>query len=346
MSKTIKKCFYEKLTFIKMVEAHYRAAAGKYKKEEVLKFEMDLETNISTLIYKIKNHKYHMGRYREFYVYEPKKRLIKSLPYIDRVVHQWYVEEFIKPYFIPRFIKDTYACIDNRGAHKAVDVMQNYMRLMKREYGEYYILKCDIRKYFYSINKDILFAILKKKISDKDLLQFTRVLIYDKEDEKIGIPIGNYTSQYFANIYLSELDYFVKHKLRIKYYVRYMDDFILLLKTKEEAKKCKNIIEKFLKEHLELELNEKSKYYKNKMGANFCGYRIFETHRLLRNKSKKKIKKLIKKWNKFYHEDVLNYESVKLRWNSWRGHSKHANTYNLRCKYLDKIDFKDYLSVD
>ncbi len=346
MSKTIKKSFYDKLTFIKFIEAHKRAADGKYQKREVLKFEMDLETNITTLIYKIKNKTYHMGKYREFYVYEPKKRLIKSLPYIDRVVHQWYVEEFIKPFFIPRFIKDTYACIDDRGAHKAVERMQHYLRLMKRKYDSYYVLKCDIRKYFYSINKDILFNILKKKISDKELLLFTRLLIYDNDDSDTGIPIGNYTSQYFANIYLNELDHFVKDKLKIKYYIRYMDDFVLLLKTKEEAKEYMNIIIKFLEEKLKLKLNNKSKYYKSNMGVDFCGYRIYETHRLLRKRSKNKIKKLIKKWNKFYDIDTLNYKSVLLRWNSWRGHAMHANTYNLRKKYLNKVKFKNYLEIE
>lgn len=128
---------------------------------------------------------------------------------------------------------------------------------------------------------------MKKYISDTKLLAFTKILIFDGTGN-VGIPIGNYTSQYFANIYLNKLDRYVKDTLRIKYYVRYMDDFVMLVKTKEEAKELKQKINLFVNEELELELNNKSKYYPNSMGADFCGYRIFETHRLLRNSSKKR----------------------------------------------------------
>lgn len=120
------------------------------------------------------------------------------------------------------------------------------------------------------------------------------MLVYDNANLK-GIPIGNYTSQYFANIYLNELDHYVKEVLRIKYYIRYMDDFIILVSTKEEAKNYKKLITKFLKEKLALDLNSKSKYYPNELGVDFCGYCIYETHKLIRKRSKNKIKKLIKK---------------------------------------------------
>ena len=344
MSKTIKTSFNSQLTFIKFIEAHNRAKEGKGKNPEIIRFEINLESNILNLIYKIKTKQYRIGKYHEFYVFEPKMRLIKSLPYQDRVVHQWYVEEFIKPFFVPRFITHTYACLENKGAHKAVIVLQKWLRCMKKKYQNYYILKCDIRKYFYSINKEILFQILSKRMKDTDLIFLTKLMVFDEKDLK-GIPIGNYTSQYFANIYLNELDHFVKEELHIPFYMRYMDDFILLVKTKEEAKEYKERIARFLKEHLDLELNEKSRYYPSKMGVDFCGYRIFETHILLRRRSKNKIKGLIKSWNQFYNEDVLNFEKVLQRWNSWRGHAKHANSYNLRKKYLNKIEFKERLEM-
>ena len=287
MCRTIKNCFDDKLTYIKLYEAHRRASFNKRNKKELLMFEVDLESNLTNLYNSIKKGTYKLGKYREFLIYEPKLRSIKSLPYIDRVVHQWYIEEFIKPYIIPRLVKDTYACIDGRGTHQAAVNMQRYMRIMKRNHGSYYILKCDIKKFFYNINKEILFNIMKKYISDTKLLAFTKILIFDGTGN-VGIPIGNYTSQYFANIYLNKLDRYVKDTLRIKYYVRYMDDFVMLVKTKEEAKELKQKINLFVNEELELELNNKSKYYPNSMGADFCGYRIFETHRLLRNSSKKR----------------------------------------------------------
>lgn len=221
MSKTIKNCFNKKLTFDALIKAEERARKGKNSKREVLIFNMDLETNIYNILNKLKKELYKTGKYRTFTVYEPKERVIKSLPYVDRIVQQWYIYEFIKPYIIPRFINDTCACIENRGTHYAVNKIQKYMRIMKRLNNSYYILKCDIRKYFYSIDKNILIKILSKKISDKKVLNFAKVILNDGVD--IGIPIGNYTSQYFANIYLNELDHFVKEELRVKNYIRYMD---------------------------------------------------------------------------------------------------------------------------
>lgn len=342
MPKTIKNIFLKKLDYIYFYEAHLRAVKNKRHKDEVILFEIDLETNLSNLVESIKNDTYRIGKYREFVIYEPKKRIIRSLPYKDRVVHQWYVEEFIKPYFLPRFISDTCACIENRGTHYAANKIQKYMRIMKRNNGNYYILKCDIKKYFYSIDKNILMNIMKKKISDEFLLNFTKKLIFDGTGD-IGIPIGNYTSQYFANIYLNELDHYVKETLKIKYYVRYMDDFILLLKTKEEAKEILDKIKIFLENNLNLELNEKTKYYPNKLGCNFCGFVIYETHMMLRKRSKKHIKKKIKIWNKNYENGTLNLFHTRLEWNSWCNHASHASSYNLRCKMYDQIQFKKYL---
>ena len=210
--------------------AHKRARKHKTYKDEIINFEINLENNLVNLCNNICNKKYHLGKYYTFKIYDPKERLIKALPYVDRIVHQWYVEEFIKPFILPRFINTTYACLENRGTHKAVDKVQKYLRIYQHNNPNFWILKCDIKKFFYNINPNILFNILKKYISDKELLNFTKLLIFDDDaiNGEVGIPIGNYTSQFFANIYLNELDQYVKRKLKIKYYIRYMDDFILL----------------------------------------------------------------------------------------------------------------------
>ena len=150
---------------------------------------------------------------------------------------------------------------------------------------------------------------------------------------------GNLTSQYFANIYLNELDYFIKHTIKNKTYVRYMDDFILILKTKDEAKQLKNTIFNFLKQELHLELNPKSRYYPSAMGVNFCGYRIFPTYRLLRNDSKKKIKKKIKKWNLLYKNGKLDFAKSFQSLKSWEGHISHCNSYRLKQKILNSCNF-------
>lgn len=344
MSKTLKHVFDQKLTFIKLYEAHLRASKGKRNRREVLEFEIDLETNLINLLNQIKSRGYRMGKYRTFVIYEPKPRLIQSLPYKDRIVHQWYVEEFIIPYFVPKFIQDTYACIQGRGTHKAVEKVQKYMRIMKRRHGHYYILKCDIQKYFYSISKDVLFSIFHRYVSDQHLLEFTKLLIYDDESP-VGIPIGNYTSQYFANIYLNELDHFVKEELRIEFYVRYMDDFILLVPTKEKARYLKKRIEEYVETKLCLHLNSKSRYYSNESGVDFCGYRIYETHRLLRKRSKQKIRNLVKKANGDFEKGVLNYQKVRACYNSWKAHASHANTFHLIRKYHAQFLISDYLDL-
>ncbi len=341
MPKKIKNCFYKNLTFEKFMQAHKRAKQHKTYKNEVIKFEINLENNITNLVNNIKNKTYHLGKYYSFTIYEPKERIIKSLPYIDRVVHQWYVEEFIKPYIVPKFVDTSFACIKNRGTHKAVEEVEQNMREYKRNYGDFWILKCDIKKFFYSIDTNILFNIMKKYIVDKELLNFTKLIIFDGRapNDTIGIPIGNYTSQFFANIYMNELDQFVKRTLKIKYYTRYMDDFIILAKTKKDCIYLKKQIENFLNLNLHLSLNKKSRYYPYSMGVNFCGYRIFTTHRLLRLNSKKKIKKSVKHWNYLYKTHQLNVFYTLQSMNSWIGHSSHCNCYKLQNKILNSCDF-------
>lgn len=155
----------------------------------------------------------------------------------------------------------------------------------------------------------------------------------------MGIPIGNYTSQFFANIYLNELDQYVKRELKVKFYVRYMDDFILLLDIKKDCIIALDKIRTFLCKNLKLDLNDKSRYYPNKMGVNFCGYRIFSTHKLLRVQSKKTIKKNIKKWNKLYSNNKLDVKHSMLSLNSWIGHDTHCNSYKLQQKMLNECSF-------
>lgn len=341
MPKKIKNCFDKNLTFDKLMAAHYRARKNKTYKKELIKFEMNLENNITNLLNKIKTNTYHVGKYFAFTIYEPKKRVINALPYIDRIVHQWYVEEFIKPNIMPKFINTTFACLPEKGTHKAAEEIQRQLRIFQRNNGNFWILKCDVSKFFYNIDPNILFDIMKRYISDKKLLKFTHLLIFENREAtgKVGIPIGNYTSQFFANIYLNELDQYVKRVLKVKYYCRYMDDFILLAKTKQECIDLKKKVEIFLDEKLHLKLNNKSRYYPSAMGVNFCGYRIFTTHRLLRVDSKKKIKKKIKKWNHLYLNNKLNLYETMQSINSWIGHCSHCNSYNLQKKVLSKCNF-------
>ena len=180
---------------------------------------------------------------------------------------------------------------------------------------------------------------MKRKVKDKQFLNLTKMLIYH-DNNPVGIPIGNYTSQYFANIYLNTLDHYVKEKLKIKYYVRYMDDFVLLLNSKEEARKILQKIKKFLEQKLELKLNPKTNYFKGKQGVIFCGYKIMSNYILLKKDNKKKIYNKVKMWNQVYREKKLNLKDTAMKLNSWIGHAQNANTYFLikdirsKCEWL------------
>ena len=163
MPKTIRNKFDENLSYINLYYAHMRAKRNKSNRKDVILFEMNLENNLINLRNKLKNETYEIGKYSSFKIYEPKEREIKSLPYVDRIVHQWYVGEFILPYIVPKFIANTYACIRKRGTHKAVNKAQELLIKSSKEYVDGYILKCDIKKFFENIDKDILYDIIKNK---------------------------------------------------------------------------------------------------------------------------------------------------------------------------------------
>ncbi len=338
MPKSVNNIFYNKLKFSKMLDAYERASKNKHKCKEVITYELDLANNLTTTLKQLYSGTYRVGHYRQFKIYEPKERVIEALPFRDRIVQQWYVEEFIKPIFVPKFIQDTYACLDERGVHKSVKKLNKYMYEYSKLNEDFYILKCDISKFFYSINKKILYQIIRRYVKDRAFLELTKQLIcHDNKEE--GIPIGNYTSQYYANIYLNVLDHFVKEKLGVKYYVRYMDDFVLLLKDKESCKKTLKTLKYFLEKTLKLKLNKKTNYFKGKQGVNFCGYKIYNTHIMLKNENKKKIRNKIKIWNKLYHSKKLDLKETTLKLNSWIGHAQNANTFFLVNKTIRKCDW-------
>ena len=212
--------------------------------------------------------------------------------------------------------------------HKSALYVQDTMKHLKRIWNNYYILKMDVRKYFDSINKNILLKILKRKIKDKDLMWLINEILFANKRE-VGLEIGNYTSQMFANIYLNEIDFYIKNKLKVKYYCRYLDDSVLMVKTKEEAKYLLEKIKTFLKDNLELELNEKTQIFKSSQGVNFCGYKINEYRLKIRDKGKRKLKKKIKELKyKIKIGEISSKESKKYLCGHL-GYIKYANCKNL-----------------
>lgn len=248
MARTIRNQFDKYLTYDNLMKAHKLSRKGKTLRREVVLFDLKQEEYIQWIYEQLKTEKYQHGGYRTFIITIPKERKVQASRYIDRIVHRWVVDNFLKPYFETQFINTTYACIKNRGMHRATLDVQKAMRHCKNKWQDYYILKMDVAKYFQNIDKDILFKIIKRKIKDKKLLNLMWKIIYSEESPK-GMPIGNYTSQTLANIYLNEVDQYAKNELKCKYYFRYMDDTIILLKTKQEAIIVLEKIRKFLKEN-------------------------------------------------------------------------------------------------
>ena len=331
MAKTIRNKYYKSLTYEKLMEAHIKSRKGKMNKDEIILFNLKQEEYIMWLLKELKNKTYKHSTYKVFYIKEPKIRKIERSRYIDRIVHRWYVDNFMQEYFVKQFITTSFACIKNRGTHKACLAVQKGMKHCKRTWKEYYILKMDVAKFFQNIDKDILLKILKRKIKDKDLMWLTKEIVYSSEGKK-SLPIGNYTSQIFANIYLNEIDQYIKHKLKIKYYYRYMDDSIILVKTKEEAKETLEKIKQFLHNNLELELNKKTQIFKSKQGVNFCGYKINEYRLKIRDRGKQKLKKKIKHLKKEIKNGKMTSKEAKKYLSGHIGYLKIANVKNLTDK--------------
>lgn len=343
MPKTIRNEFDKYLTYENLMKAHLDSRRGKNRKPELIYFNLKQEEYIMYLYERLKSGTYKHGGYVEFYVTEPKRRKIEKSRYIDRIVHRWLVDNFILRAFATQFIDSSFACIKNKGMHRAAFCVQNYMKKAKAKWGEYYILKTDISKYFASINKSILLKILQRKIKDPKLVWLIKEILYAQPREK-GIEIGNYTSQVFANIYLNEADQFIKHKLKVKYYVRYLDDSIFILKTKKEAKYVLEELKKFLKEELDLNLNDKTQIFKGKQGVNFCGYKINEYRFKLRDKGKRKLKNKVKKLTEKVKKGEMISKEAKTYLAGHIGYIKWANIYHLSNKlfYMEK-DFEKKL---
>lgn len=337
MSKRINNIYDKALTFSKIRDAYKRTSKRKRKTKDVIEFEMKLEDNIIKIYKELKNGTYQIGKYKKFTVYEPKERIIHCLPFYDRVVQQLYVHEYILPYMIKKFISTSFACIPGRGTRKCIETIQKFMLEANKKWDKPYFVKYDISKFFYSIDKEILYEIMRKHYKDRKFLELTKKFIEfsEKEEQDKGIPIGNYTSQYFANIYMNELDKYIKEQLRIKYYARYMDDGILIVENKKMAKDILNKIEFFVNNKLNLKLNKKSTYFPLKQGCLFCGYRIYLHHKLIKRSNINRMKKRIKKWNREWESKQYNFQYWRQSFYSWKGYAEFANSKNL-IKKLEK----------
>lgn len=290
---------FEKICNIDNINlADVKARKGKKNKKEIAEHDAREDDNIN-LLNSLLNGTYKTSKYKTFKIYEPKERLIYKLPYYpDRIVHHAIVN-VMEPIWVNTFIKNTYSCIKGRGIKGAYTAVKNALKDIS---NTQYCLKVDIKKYYPSINHDILMGKLKKKIKDEKLLNLLSDIVYST----IGVPIGNYLSQFFANIYLSDLDHKIKETWGIKYYFRYADDMVFLHDNKEDLHKALKLLKEELKE-LKLELKPNYQIFEvDSRGLDFVGYVFYHNNIKLRKNIKKRINKKIKQYqlNKINEEQI------------------------------------------
>lgn len=293
---------------------------------------MNLENNLFELHGLLRTKTYRHSSYVAFNIYDPKFRHIHKAIVRDRIVHHAIVS-VIEPIFDESFAFDSYSCRSDKGIHRAVNRLFVFSRRVSLNYKDScFALKLDISKFFASIDHEILLDLLKKKLADEDLIWLLQNIIHSFSEGK-GIPIGNLTSQIFANIYLNELDKFVKQNLRVKYYIRYADDFVAVTGEQQHVGLLIRQIEKFLQVNLKLSLHrDKIIIRKLRRGIDFLGYIVLPYYILPRTKTKKRI------FRKLEHA-ICSNDSYHFNQSlqSYLGYLKHANSYKIAQQIQDRF---------
>lgn len=298
---------------------------GKRSKLEVQDFEWDIEDNLFQLCHELINRLYVHSDYSAFYVTDPKLRHIHKAHIRDRIIHHA-VYNILYPLFDRKFIYDSYSCRIGKGTHRAVERLERFIAKAGQNNSKpVYVLKCDIKKFFDSIDHQILTDIINCTIHDDETRWLIRRILksFSKLSGK-GLPLGNLTSQLFGNIYMNEFDQFVKHILKEKYYIRYCDDFIILGDNPEELRQLVEPIQNFLQGKLKLELHpEKVIIRKYQQGIDFLGYVLLPHHRVVRTRTKRRMPRRINIENSASYFGIL----------------EHCKGYNLKKKLVEQLNY-------
>lgn len=340
---------FDDMTCYEWLERSYRMARRQKRyRPEVLSFTADLDTNLHRIQDELREEVFKFGPYRKHWVYVPKKRMVMALPFEGRVV-QWAIYLKLKPFYRGLMIEDSYACLDDKGSLAAAQRLQYWLRLIEHKPGNWYTLKLDISKYFYRIDHATLLDILGRRIKDERLIRLIENVIncdgekfglprFTDPDEissdewlgEVGMPIGNLTSQLFANIYLNELDQFCKHLLHVRYYVRYMDDIVIVAPSLSVAQYWECEIRAFLNKRLKLDLNRKTAVRPVNMNVEFVGY-IINAHSLrLRKQTARRMKSAFRGICQKYFSGKMSEEEFNRRIASYSGMMSHTNNTGLK----------------
>lgn len=324
---------FEKITFLEnLFSAWNEFRLGKEGKLDVQEFGLNLEDNIFELHNDLRNNSYRHSSYKSFYLHDPKLRHIFKARVRDRILHHAIVK-IIGPIFEKSFIFDSYSSRKNKGTHKAIARFRYFAQKLSRNNSRtIWILKCDIKKFFDSVNHNIILHQICKKVKDEKTAELIAHIVNSlSTNNGGGIPLGNLTSQLFSNIYLNILDQFIKRQLGLKYYIRYNDDFMILNPDKEFLENLIPVISSFLKEKLSLELHPQKVIIKNwYQGVDFLGYVIFSYHTILRTKTKQRILRKIKRNHKQLKNNPLHQKSFNQSLQSYLGILHHCRGYNIR----------------
>lgn len=317
---------------------------GKRHKKDVSAFEWNLESHIFALHEDLKCKQYAHGTYESFYINDPKQRHIHKASVRDRVVHHA-VFQGLNTLFDPTFIEHSFSCRVKKGVHKGVKEVERMARKVSKNYsGQCYALKCDIQKFFDSIDHAILISILERKIMDEDTRWLLREIIGSFSSPRWpprtakGIPIGNLTSQLFANVYMNEFDQFIKHNLRVKYYARYTDDFLVLSDDRSYLENLLSPIEEFLGEHLSLTLHPKKVEITTlHRGIDFLGYVIRPHHKVLRSRTRLRMERKLLSYMRQYEQGKVSEEDIRAVLDSYVGIMSHADTHELSSNVKNRV---------
>jgi retron-type reverse transcriptase len=344
--KIYKNCFEKIISLENLFSAWDKFSRDKKKKRDVCEFEWKLEENIFQLHRNLLNKQYKHGVYTSFYINDPKQRHIHKATVIDRMFHHA-VFNVLNPIFEPSFIAHSFSCRIDKGTHKGVETLGKIVRRISHNaHKPCFALKCDIRKFFDTIDHTILTNLLVKRIKDTETMEILKEIIesfkseYSNLFQAKGVPIGNLTSQLFANVYLNEFDQFVKHRLKIKNYIRYTDDFIIVSDDKHFLTNLIEPIRKFLNDYLALELHPKKvTICKLHRGIDFLGYVTFSYHRLLRTKTKKRILRKLHKRILEYKQGIITKRTLEQSLQSYLGVLTHAHTYKFNKELKNQFWF-------
>ncbi|MBU1557730.1 reverse transcriptase/maturase family protein [Patescibacteria group bacterium] len=300
---------------------------GKSKRKDVLEFERNLMDNIFSLHKDLKNKTYKHGKYEAFNISDPKPRNIHKARVKDRLLHHA-VYRKLYFFFDRKFISDSYSCRKRKGTHRAINRFRNFARKESKNHTKtVWVLKCDIRKFFASIDHKILIEILEENIEDKNIIWLLSQIIQSFSSTRVGIglPLGNLTSQLLVNIYMNEFDQFMKHKIKSKYYIRYADDFVVLSQNREYLKNILVKMKEFLQNELKLNLHpQKVSIETFSSGVDYLGWSHFPKHRVLKTITKRRMFKRI--------IEIKGKEEAK---QSYLGLLSHGDTYKLQKKIIE-----------